>query len=119
VTDPVPDPTRRVTVTVPAWVASLQDPGIRAAVALGVVAVAGFAMAFFGWRGAARTLYVPLQIPWLLSGGVAGLAVVGTAVAAWSIHLGRRWDAAHRATVEDLVHDVATFVDEVRTRGAR
>jgi hypothetical protein len=84
-------------------------------VVLAAVAVGGFVLLVVGWRGAARTLYVPLQVPWVVSGGLAALAVVGTALGAWSIHVGRRADAAHRAAVEDLAHDLASWVDDVRT----
>jgi hypothetical protein len=44
---------------------------------LGVgLCVLGFVVIFFGWNGAASTNYVPAQFPYLISGGLAGLAVV-------------------------------------------
>ena len=105
----------RVTVEVPPWVAALRDPGLRAVIVLFALALAGFALLALAWRGGARTPYVPLQIPWLVSGGIAGLALIGAALAGWSIHLGRRTDAAHRVEVEDAVHDVATLCEEIRS----
>jgi len=36
----------------------------------------GFAVLFFGWNGAASQDYVPAQLPYLISGGGAGLAIV-------------------------------------------
>jgi hypothetical protein len=36
----------------------------------------GFLVIFFGWNGAASSNFVPAQFPYLLSGGVAGLAIV-------------------------------------------
>jgi hypothetical protein len=104
-----------VTITVPTWVAALRDPGVQAFVVLALLAVAGFVMLALGWRGGARTVYVPLQIPWLVSGGIAGLGLLGMALGAWSIHLGRRSDAAHRAGVEDMVREVATLAEDLRT----
>ncbi|MDQ1697612.1 MAG: hypothetical protein QOJ03_2965, partial [Frankiaceae bacterium] len=53
----------RVTITVPAWVAALRDPGVRAAIVLVGLAVGGFVMLALAWRGGARTPYVPLQLP--------------------------------------------------------
>jgi hypothetical protein len=100
---------------VPAWVASLRDPGIQAAVVLAVLAVVGFVMFVLAWRGGARTPYVPLQVPWLVSGGIAGLALLGMALGSWSIHLGRRDDAAHRAEVDDLVREAATLAEDLRS----
>ncbi|HET7530427.1 MAG TPA: hypothetical protein VFJ98_05660 [Mycobacteriales bacterium] len=106
-----PDPSRRVTITVPAWVAALRDPGVQVVVVLAGLAVVGFAMLALGWRGVARTAYVPFQLPWLVSSSLAGLAVLGFALGAWNIHLGRRQDAAHRAVTEQLVRDAAELAD--------
>lgn len=36
----------------------------------------GFVAIFFGWNGAASSNFVPAQFPYLISGGIAGLAVV-------------------------------------------
>jgi hypothetical protein len=108
-------PPGRVTITVPAWVASLRDPGIQAAVVLGLLAAIGFAMLALGWRGVARTVYVPLQMPWFVSAGMAGLGLLGMALGAWSIHLGRRDDAAHRLAVEDAVRTAAGLAEELRS----
>ena len=105
----------RVTIEVPVWVAALRDPGIKAIGVLATIAIAGFVMLGLAWRGAARTVYVPLQVPWLVSGAVAGLATVGLAIGAWSIHLGRRQDAAHRAEVEEAVRLAAEMADDLRT----
>lgn len=36
----------------------------------------GFLVLFFGWNGAASQDYVPAQLPFLISGGAAGLGIV-------------------------------------------
>lgn len=36
----------------------------------------GFLVLFLGWNGAASTNYVPAQFPYLISGGLAGVAIV-------------------------------------------
>jgi hypothetical protein len=113
-TAPRADRPDRVTVSLPAWAASLRDPGVQAVLVLAGLAIAGFVMLALGWRGGARTVYVPLQLPWFVSGGLAGLALIGMALGAWSIHLGRRQDAAHRAAVEDLVRDAAALAEDLR-----
>jgi hypothetical protein len=117
VTTPAPDDERpgRVTISVPAWVAAQRDPGIQAIVVLFLLAVAGFVMLALAWRGGARTPYVPLQLPWMVSGGMAGLALLGMALGAWSIHLGRRDDAEHRAQVDDLVREAAVLAEDLRS----
>ena len=93
----------------------LRDQGNQSLLVLGLIAVAGCVMWGLAWRGVARTIYVPLQLPWIISGGIAGLALLGLALAAWSIHLGRRQNAIHRAAVEDLVRTGATLAEELRS----
>ena len=108
------DPNEPVTVTIPAWVAALRDSGIQAMVVLFALAIAGFVLMALAWRGAARYIYVPLQIPWLMSGGLIGLALVGISLGAWNIHLGRRYDALHRHEVERAVRDVSVLCEQIR-----
>jgi hypothetical protein len=105
----------RVLISVPRWMAALHDPGIQAVVVLAGLAVASFVMLGLAWRGGARTPYVPLQIPWLVSAGIGALALLGMALGGWSIHLGRRQDAAHRDTVDTLVRDAAELAEDLRT----
>jgi len=118
VTSPAaPDPSRRVTISVPAWVAALADPGIQVVGVLVLLAVTAFGLLAWGWSGVARTPYVPFQLPWLISASVAGLGLLGFSLGAWSIHLGRRQDAAHRAFTEDVVRDAAELADRVARAG--
>jgi hypothetical protein len=95
---------------------ALRDPATRAILIMVALAAVGYAMLCLGWRGAARTIFVPLQSPWVMSGGLGGLAVLGMALGAWSIHLGRRQDAEHRAGVEELVRDAVLLIEEVHRR---
>ena len=105
----------RVIVSVPRWAASLLDPGVRAFLVLAAFVVAGFVMLALAWRGAAATVYVPLQLPWVVSGSLAGLAVVGMGLGGWSIHVARRQDAEHRDAVEALVRDAVELTESVRS----
>ena len=44
---------------------------------LGIVyCIAGFVLIFLGWNGAASNDRVEAQIPYVVSGGIAGLALV-------------------------------------------
>jgi len=76
-----------------------------------VLALVAFGLLAWGWRGVARTPYVPFQLPWLLSASVVGIGLLGFALGAWSIHLGRRQDAAHRFATEQLVRDAVELAD--------
>jgi hypothetical protein len=62
----------------------------------------GFALIFLGWNGAASYDRVAAQIPYLVSGGIAGLALVvlGSALIIAQSHRGDR--AALQGTLEDL-----------------
>ena len=106
-------PSEPVTVTVPAWLASLRDRGVRAMVLLILVGLTGFVLVGLAWRGSARTPYVPLQIPYLVSGCLAGLALTGLCLGAWNIQIGRRDDARHRAEVETLVTEALDVIDQI------
>jgi hypothetical protein len=101
----------------PRWSEAMADPGLRAIAVLGGVLVGGFVLLGIAWHGTAGTVHVPLQLPWLVSAGLAGLAVVGMAAGALSIHLGRRQDAAHRDAVETLVRDAIELCEDLRRRG--
>jgi hypothetical protein len=104
-----------VTIEVPAWVAALRDPGIQSVLVLVGLGIAAFVMFGLAWRGGARQIYVPLQMPWLVSGGLAGLGLLGLSLGAWSIHLGRRQDAAHRSAIDDVVRDAVELAEDLRT----
>ena len=117
-TPSAPDPYRRVTITVPAWFAALRDPGVQVIGVFVVLGIAAFGLMVLGWRGVARTPLVPLQLPWLISASVVGIGLLGFTLGAWSIHLGRRQDAAHRLMAERLVRDAAELADRAAHSGA-
>lgn len=97
-----------------AAVQALRDPGVRAGVVLVGTAVAGFVLFILSWHGVARTALVPFQLPWIVSAGVVGLALVGGSLAALTIHIGRRQDAAHRAAVDDIIRTAIAMTDDIR-----
>lgn len=105
----------RVVISVPRWAAALLDPGIQAVGVLAALVIAGFVMMGVAWHGAAPTTYVPLQLPWFVSGSLLGLACIGMGLAGWAIHLGRRQDAVHRDAVESLVRDAVELAEDLRT----
>ncbi|HEX3706434.1 MAG TPA: hypothetical protein VHV76_07355 [Mycobacteriales bacterium] len=69
----------------------------RALPVLAALVVAGFAIFGWSWHGAKHARYVPLQVPWVISGGLAGLALIGLSMVSWHIYLCRSDDADHRA----------------------
>src|ERR1041385_8800245 len=73
---------------------SVRDHGVEW-LPVGLV-VAGFAVMAAGWRGAARTLVVPFQIPYVVSGGIGGLALVVLGAGVFLVQVGRRHAADER-----------------------
>lgn len=84
----------------------LRDPRVTTTLALAVVVLAGFGLLVLGYRGAAALLFVPFQVPYLVSGAVVGLALVGGALALLIVHLDRTEAAEERRAVAALQRDV-------------
>lgn len=84
----------------------LRDPRVSTTLVLVAVVVGGFALIGQGYRGAAALLFVPYQIPFLVSGALAGVAVVGGGLALLNVHLERTEAAEERRAVAGLQRDV-------------
>ncbi|MGH8971534.1 MAG: hypothetical protein ACRDV1_16465 [Actinomycetes bacterium] len=75
---------------------------------LGVVlCMVGFLAIFFGWNGAASHNFVPAQFPYLLSGGIAGLATVVIGAAMIIVQNQR----ADRARLEAVLEKLAAAAE--------
>lgn len=85
---------------------ALSDPRVSVTLVLAAVVVIGLALVGLGYRGAAALLFVPLQVPYLVSGGVVGLAAVGAGLALLVVHLDRAEAAQERREVARLQRDV-------------
>jgi len=77
--------------------------GSRLGARLGVVlAFAGFVAIYLGWNGAASFDDLRQQFPYLLSGGVGGLALVVLGCSAMVLDVARTESAELRASVDAL-----------------
>jgi len=63
----------------------------------------GFLVIFFGWNGAASQDYLPAQVPYLISGGAAGLGIVVIGAALIVVQNHRLDRARLEAVLERLV----------------
>ncbi|MBI2168311.1 MAG: hypothetical protein HYU28_02250 [Actinobacteria bacterium] len=80
-------------------------------VAVGITAL-GFLVIFFGWNGAASKDYVTGQVPYVVSGGVAGLALVLVGLSVALAEARKRDTAKLGAKLDRLLeHLGATEVD--------
>ena len=96
-------PERVDPVTVSMWVAA------------GLV-LAGFVAIALGWRGAAATLDVPVQVPYLVSGGLAGLALIIGGVVLVLVQLGRREAADERELVAGVLAEAHAVLGKLERR---
>jgi len=94
----------------------LRDPRVSTTLVLAAVAASGFALIALGWRGTAATLYVALQLPWVVSGALAGIALLGLGLGALMTHLERTEAAAERAALADLQREALRLLSRAAQR---
>jgi hypothetical protein len=79
----------------------------RSPVSAGVALVAvGFALIFLAWNGAAGRDFVEGQLPYLISGGLTGLALVGTGLTVALVQAQRREARAVTDRLDELIEVV-------------
>lgn len=88
----------------------IADPWtVSMAAAAGLVAT-GFVAITLGWQGLAAQEFVPLQLPFGVSGGIAGLGLVGSGLALLAVQTDRRLAAAEHANLDALTRKVSCMV---------
>lgn len=75
-----------------------------------VLVAAGLGFVAFAWRGAAALLAVPLQLPYAISGGLGGLALIGLGLAVFDIQVARRDRARDRDDLDELTAAAADLL---------
>lgn len=95
---------------------ALSHPVVSVGAVLVLLAIGGFVAILLGWRGAAATTAVPFQVPYLLSGGVVGLALVVLALGLLDTHLNRALAAAQRQQREELLREAVAMLAAVPAR---
>jgi hypothetical protein len=91
----------------------LRDPRVSTTLALAAVAIAGLLLLSQGWRGTAATLLVAYQVPYLVSGAVAGFACTGAGLALLRVHLDRMEAAQERLDSAALQREVLRMLTTV------
>ena len=80
-----------------------QSPWSKFGGVLGILyCVAGFVLIFLGWNGAASNDTVEAQMPYVVSGGIAGLALVVVGAGLMVAHSLRTDRVELRGAIEDL-----------------
>jgi hypothetical protein len=91
----------------------LRDPRISTALVLGLSVLAGLAMIVGAYWGTAGLGLVVLQMPYVLSGALAGLAVVGAGMGLLSIHFDRVESIEERRDLAQIQTDIMRLVKKV------
>ncbi len=91
-----------------------RDPAVPGLALFAGLAVVGLIAITVGWQVAARTLFVPFQVPALVSGGLGGLALVLLGAGLFAVQAGRREAAAEQAAFDGLLDEAAGLVADVR-----
>ena len=94
-----------------------RSPHAATFIGVGLV-VAGFVMIGLGWRGGAATMFIPTQIAYGVSGGIVGLALLGTGLTVLVVQTTRINTARRTRDLQRLVGDVVDVFAAVRTRTA-
>jgi F0F1-type ATP synthase membrane subunit c/vacuolar-type H+-ATPase subunit K len=96
--------------------ALLRDPRLSTSLVLGAAVAAGLGLLALGWRGAAATLLVPFQVPYLVSGAFVGLALIGASLGLLSVHLDRVEAAEERRRLAELQRDALRLLTSAAER---
>lgn len=91
----------------------LRSPKVSTLMFLGTLVVLGLAVIFLGYRAIAAEVYAPAQTPYLVSGSLVGIALVGTGLRLLAIHVDRVEAALERRQLSAL-QDEALAVLESR-----
>lgn len=83
------------------------QPAYWASVIGVVMMLMGFGVLMLGWRGAAALLDVAFQVPYGVSGGVSGLALIGFGAALVNLQTTRRLAARDRARTTQAVQQAS------------
>lgn len=77
----------------------------------GSLIVAGFVVMVLGWRVAAATLFVPYQVPALVSGGLGGVFLLVLGVGLLHVHVVRDLAARESRELDDVLDEMSRALE--------
>lgn len=93
-----------------AFVRLLRDPALPGLLLMSAMVLVGFGALLIGWRGAARTVYVALQLPHIASAALGGLALIGLGVGLFNMQMDRRYIAREQELTDEILDEIAAVV---------
>ncbi|HJP65382.1 MAG TPA: hypothetical protein VKA30_03660 [Actinomycetota bacterium] len=87
-----------------------RDPALPGLIISVGLVLMGFAAIVLAYYGAARTIYVFLQMPEIISGALGGLALIGVGGAVFTIQSDRRIAARERRKDDEALGEIAELV---------
>lgn len=90
------------------------DALVSSVIALGALGAAGLVVLVLAWRGVAADVAVADQVPFLVSGAIGGLSLIGFALGVLTIQHRRSVEAQRRATFDAVVTAAAELLATVR-----
>lgn len=99
-----------------ALIRALRDPALPGLVFLPLVALIGCAALVVALVGTAGTPYVALQLPYVVSGGFGGVALVVIGALLTAVQAERRDRVAATVDMRDMVTEVCALTSAARRR---
>jgi hypothetical protein len=91
-----------------------RDPFVVSVALLVTLAVTGLVGVGVAWKGAAASLVVAFQLPYITSGAMGGLALTGFAAGLLLVQVRRRAEARRRADFDRVVRAAADLLAVAR-----
>lgn len=95
------------------------DPLLTSSWLAALMIVGAFVSFFLGWRGAAATLTLPLQVPYLVSGAVGGFCLLIAGGSILLIQGGRRRHRRELRKLGEVLLQARALLDAVEERSYR
>ena len=85
-------------------------PVVSTGVILLGIGIGGLVALGLGWRGAAATEFVPFQVPYVISGGLVGLALLIFALGMFDVHANRVLGAQRHADTNTALREAVELL---------
>lgn len=85
----------------------VRHPAFPGLAVMSVLVLAGFAAVALAWKASASLLHVALQLPYVVSGGLGGLALIGVGLGLLYVQMGRRDAAREQRMTREILDEIA------------